>query len=243
MNKINKFHDNSFVLRYDGTVKRYGQFCGLARALDIVGERWTALIIRELSIRDCRYSDIRDGLPGIATNLLADRLRHLEAHGVIERYNAPPPVATTLYRLTAHGEALRPILHGLGEWGSDLMHSGQGQDAFRGRWLVSAIEGMTINGVPGDIAPIRVRIAVDHEPVDLVVADGAARGELLASAAPDVVITTDPDTAMELLVGVTTLTRARRDRRATVTGSTVAVTEFDRFAAALREQREAPDRS
>jgi DNA-binding HxlR family transcriptional regulator len=91
-------------------VRHYGQYCALARALDVVGDRWTLLIIRELSIRPCRYTDLRDGLPGIATNLLADRLKSLEAAGVIASEAAPPPVATTLYRLTDRGMALLPAM-------------------------------------------------------------------------------------------------------------------------------------
>ena len=77
------------------------------RALDVVGDRWTLLIVRELALRGaCRYTDLRNGLPGIATNLLADRLRELENAGVVAREEAPPPIATTLFRLTPRGEEL-----------------------------------------------------------------------------------------------------------------------------------------
>ena len=76
-------------------MRSYDQFCALARALDVVGDRWTLLIVRELFARDCRYSDVRDALPGITTNLLADRLRQLQEAGVIEAYEAPPPVRAT----------------------------------------------------------------------------------------------------------------------------------------------------
>src|SRR5258708_39560241 len=99
-------------------MRQYGQFCPLAKALDVVGDRWTLLIVRELSARPCRYTDLRDGLPGIATNLLADRLRSLEAAGIITAESAPPPVATTLYRLAERGEARLPALHELATLGS-----------------------------------------------------------------------------------------------------------------------------
>ena len=76
-------------------MRSYGQYCSIAKALDVVGDRWTLLIVRELLIRGaCRYTDLKDGLPGIATNLLADRLRELESAGLIRREEAPPPVAT-----------------------------------------------------------------------------------------------------------------------------------------------------
>ena len=94
-------------------MRSYDEYCAVAKSLDVVGDRWTLLIVRELAIRGaCRYTDLRNGLPGIATNLLAERLRELEHAGVIARENAPPPIATTLFRLTPRGEQLRPVLAG-----------------------------------------------------------------------------------------------------------------------------------
>ena len=82
-------------------MRSYRQYCPVAKALDVVGDRWALLIVRELIFRGpSRYTDIRRGLSGIATNLLAERLRELEAAGVVKSYEAPPPVATTLYELT-----------------------------------------------------------------------------------------------------------------------------------------------
>src|SRR3954452_4793893 len=99
-------------------MRSYGQYCSVARALDVIGDRWTLLIVRELLLQGaCRYTDLREGLPGIATNLLADRLRELEAAGLVDRQDAPPPIATTLFRLTPRGEALRPVIDELGRWG------------------------------------------------------------------------------------------------------------------------------
>src|ERR671928_603445 len=99
-------------------MRSYGQYCALAKALDVIGDRWSLLIVRELLLRDaCRYTDLREGLPGIATNLLADRLRELEAAGIVSREEAPPPIATTLFRLTPRGEQLGPVLDHLSVWG------------------------------------------------------------------------------------------------------------------------------
>src|SRR6201996_4674932 len=82
-------------------MRSYGQYCSVAKALDAIGDRWSLLIIRELLLQGpCRYTDLRNGLPGIATNLLSDRLRELEAAGLGRREEAAPPVATTLFRLT-----------------------------------------------------------------------------------------------------------------------------------------------
>src|SRR3954454_16334730 len=113
-------------------MRSYGQYCALARALDLVGDRWTLLIARELYLRGpSRYTDLRNGLPGIATNLLADRLRALERAGVIAREDAPPPVATALFQLTPRGEQLRPVLEGLIRWGIPLMAEQNPGDAVR----------------------------------------------------------------------------------------------------------------
>src|SRR5437016_11764986 len=116
-------------------MRSYEQQCGLARALDMVGDRWTLLIVRELLIRPCRYTDLQYGLPGIATNLLADRLRQLETDGVITREAASPPIATTVFRLTRRGEALRPVLEALGRWGAPPHGDAYGEAVFRSHSL------------------------------------------------------------------------------------------------------------
>src|SRR5436190_22444590 len=100
-------------------MRSYGQYCAVAKALDVVGDRWTLLIVRELMIGGpSRYTDLQNGLPGIATNLLADRLRDLEKAGIVLRETAPPPVATSVFSLTARGQALWPVLAELGRWGA-----------------------------------------------------------------------------------------------------------------------------
>src|SRR6185312_2867789 len=124
-------------------MRSYGQYCALARALDLIGDRWTLLIVRELYLRGpSRYTDLRNGLPGVATNLLADRLRDLEAAGLVAREEAPPPVATTLFRLTGRGEGLKPVLDELMRWGLPLMAEQREEDAVRSHWLAGAIEVM-----------------------------------------------------------------------------------------------------
>src|ERR1700754_2177447 len=117
-------------------MRSYGEYCSIAKALDVVGDRWTLLIVRELSLRGaCRYTDLRNGLPGIASNLLADRLRELEKAGVVRREAAPPPVATALFQPTPRGEALRPVLDELMRWGIPLMTEDAPDDAVRSHWL------------------------------------------------------------------------------------------------------------
>jgi len=103
------------------STRRYNQLCGLAIGLDVVGERWTLLLVRELIAGPQRFTDLLVGLPGISTNLLTERLKGLEAHGVIARRLLPPPAASTVYELTARGKALKPTLLALGHWGSQFV--------------------------------------------------------------------------------------------------------------------------
>jgi len=98
--------------------RSYNQYCGLAYALDIVGERWTILIIRELIAGPRRFKDLAEGLPGVSTNLLSERLKHLEQQSILRRRVLPPPAGSTVYELTALGQALEKTLLELGKWGS-----------------------------------------------------------------------------------------------------------------------------
>src|SRR5919106_1278299 len=118
--------------------RSYGQYCGLARALDVVGDRWNLLIVRQLLIAPARYRELVEGLPGVATNLLADRLRDLETAGVIERRLAEAGNAIA-YALTPWGAELREPIDGLIRWSTPLMVRGLGGDAFRAEWLIVAL--------------------------------------------------------------------------------------------------------
>ncbi len=101
------------------TAKRtYADSCGIARALDHAGERWALLVVRELILGPKRFTDLRSGLPGVAPDVLAQRLRDLEASGVIRRHKLPPPAAARVYELTEWGVELEPVLIALGRWGS-----------------------------------------------------------------------------------------------------------------------------
>ena len=100
------------------TNKTYNQYCAVAHALDIVGERWTLLVVRNLLIRPQRFSDLRRGLPGISTNILTDRLKVLERKGVVTTRYLPPPAASTVYELTERGYGLTESLGALARWGS-----------------------------------------------------------------------------------------------------------------------------
>jgi DNA-binding HxlR family transcriptional regulator len=99
------------------TNRSYGDPCGIARALDVVGERWALLVVRELLFGPRRFTDLRRSLPAASSNIVADRLRELEGHGVVGRRTLPPPAASSVYELTEHGRELEPIVLALGGWG------------------------------------------------------------------------------------------------------------------------------
>jgi DNA-binding HxlR family transcriptional regulator len=99
------------------TSRSYGDACGIARALDVVGERWALLVVRELLLGPQRFSDLRRALPKASSNLVADRLRELEAHGVVRRRRLAPPAGSWVYELTDRGRELEPIVLALGDWG------------------------------------------------------------------------------------------------------------------------------
>jgi len=183
-------------------VRSYDQFCALARALDVVGDRWTLLIIRELFARDSRYSDLRDALPGIATNLLAERLRQLQEAGVIEAYDAPPPVRATVYRLTPRGRELRPAIRALVTWGVPLLATGQGDDAFRTQWLVMPVR-ILFDGVDvADLAPLTVLVKAGNEPATIKVSREGLWMELGAPVPEaQVEVAGEPEKVFEFLTG------------------------------------------
>jgi DNA-binding HxlR family transcriptional regulator len=183
-------------------VRSYGQYCSIARSLDVIGDRWTLLIVRELSIQGpCRYTDLRTGLPGIATNLLADRLRELKQAGVVQREEAPPPVATTLFSLTPRGEELQPVLDALHRWGMPLMREFSPEDVVRSRWLAGSIETLLVDSRPDD-PRATIAVEIGDQPI-LIVADA---GQLRARAGesvenPDMTITGPARSVMGLLLG------------------------------------------
>jgi DNA-binding HxlR family transcriptional regulator/putative sterol carrier protein len=100
------------------TTRTYGQFCGVARALELVGERWALLIVRDLLVAPLRYTDLKAGLPKIPTNVLATRLKELEQAGIVERRLLPRPSGSVVYQLTGYGEDLEEVVHALGRWGA-----------------------------------------------------------------------------------------------------------------------------
>jgi DNA-binding HxlR family transcriptional regulator len=189
-------------------MRSYGQYCSLAKALDVVGDRWTLLIVRELLLRDaCRYTDLRNGLPGIATNLLADRLRELELAGIVSREEAPPPIASTLFRLTPRGKQLRGALVELGRWGAPLMAEPRDDDEFRSHWLAMPVELFLTDRNP-DRPPVTIEVQTGGEPMLIETADVGVQVRPGEAAHPDAVLRGTPELVIGVLSGQVELAAA-----------------------------------
>jgi DNA-binding HxlR family transcriptional regulator len=168
----------------------------------VVGDRWTLLIVRELAERGaCRYTDLRNGLPGIASNLLAERLRELEHADVIAREDAPPPIATTLFSLTPRGEQLRPVLNDLMRWGLPLMIEHDPEDAVRSHWLAAALELILTDRQP-NAAPVTIELQTGDQPITIEIRDGLIRTRLSQAKSADATLAGAANPIMGLLLGL-----------------------------------------
>jgi DNA-binding HxlR family transcriptional regulator len=191
-------------------MRSYGQYCALAKALDVVGDRWTMLIVRELKLRGpSRYTDLRNGLPGIATNLLAERLRDLERAGVVVREDAPPPIATNVFRLTPRGEELGPVLDALGRWGIPYMVEGpQPDDEFRDQWLAWPVELFLADREPTG-PPLSIELRAGEQPMIVEASGGEVHARPGTAERPDAVLTGTPHAILGVLSGQVDLEEAR----------------------------------
>jgi DNA-binding HxlR family transcriptional regulator len=182
------------------TSRSYDQFCGVARALDLVGERWALLIVRDLILGPKRFTDLRRGLPGIGTNVLAARLRELERGEVVARRTLPPPAASTVYELTEYGRSLEGPLLALGRWGALSMGQRQPGQTLRSEWLGVALKAFFRPEAASDLrAEIELRFddgtflaRVDHG--SLAVEPGSPNGA-------DLVLETEVETLIAYLAG------------------------------------------
>lgn len=194
---------------YAEHMRSYRQYCALAKTLDVIGDRWTLLIVRELLLGPCRYTDLQRGLPGIATNLLADRLRQLEEAGIVRREAAPAPVATTLFHLTPWGAELRSVIHALVQWGAPLMADLRDDDAFRSEWLAIPAEIYLDDHSP-DNPPVAIVVDTGGDPMVIDADDGEVRTRRGPTDDPDAWLSGPPHLVAGLLAGLIDLTTAKR---------------------------------
>jgi DNA-binding HxlR family transcriptional regulator len=173
-------------------MRSYGQYCALARGLDTIGDRWVLLIVRELLNGPRRYGELLEGLPGIATNLLAERLRTMQATGLVAR------AGDDRYALTEWGEGLRDVVFAIGRWARPLMgHIEEGQ-AFRSHWVAYPVAAL-FPGVDRSRPELTIEVRCGDDPVTIRSADGRVTVHPGPAAAPDLVLTGPPDAAISLL--------------------------------------------
>jgi DNA-binding HxlR family transcriptional regulator len=171
--------------------KRYDQYCPMAHALSLVGERWALLVVRELLKGPKRYTDLAAGLPGIGTNILAARLRDLEAGGVLRRRKLPPPAASTVYELTEYGAGLDEVLHALARWGARTLGPPGPGDEIDRDWGVNAFAALLDPAAARGLTETYV-IRVGDDAFTVSLDDGRLSAEVGAAESPDV------DAAMDL---------------------------------------------
>ena len=174
------------------TGKSYDQYCGVARALDVIGERWTLLVVRELYTGPKRYTDLLAGIPGIATDMLAARLKTLEENELVARRVLPPPAASTVYELTDLGRRLEPVLHELGRFGLELLGKRRGE-AFRIHWLELPVRTMFRADRAQGVSMV-VQFESDREAFHAVIENGTLRTVTGTNDDPDVVFAGDVET-------------------------------------------------
>jgi DNA-binding HxlR family transcriptional regulator len=170
----------------------YDQYCPVAHALDLVGDRWALLLVRELIHGPKRYTDLADNLPGIGTNILAARLRQLEAAGIITKKTLPPPAASRVYELTEYGSDLRTVIRELALWGARSLGPPTHEDELFPGWLYNAMDVVLASSAP----PGRFEFRVGDEVASIV--DGRAQPGPVES--PDVVVEGDPTGVYHMFV-------------------------------------------
>jgi len=181
------------------STKSYQQYCGIAAALDRVGDRWTLLILRELSFGQQRFTDLRAHLPGIATNLLTERLRDLEEHGLVGQRELPAPAARTVYVLTDDGRRIVPVLRALARFGLPFLADPDDGEV-RPRTAVYGGLGALLDPAAGAGVDLRIRLDLDGEELWLEVRGGqVVRAD--RAAAPDLTITGSAAALMEYCRG------------------------------------------
>lgn len=198
--------------------KDYGQFCGLSHALDLIGSRWTLMIVRELLLEPKRFTELEHGLPGIPTNVLSARLRELEDHGLVERRLLPRPANSVVYDLTEYGRELEDPLLRLGHWGAKSLSVPKSSDFMSTSSLTLGLRAMfhpeAAQGVHLDF-----EVPVRDFALKGRIADGVLTVPVEAEAKPELTIRGDPATMMELFRQRSSVTDAAAARLVEVDGS------------------------
>ena len=203
-------------------MRKFDQYCPVAHALSLVGERWSLLIVRELLHGPKRYTDLAHGLPGIGTNILAARLKELEGCGVIEKRTLPPPAASTVYELTEYGVGLKEALYALARWGARTIGPPGPDDELYPEWGMNALPALFNAEAARGLTETYV-LTVDGDTFTARVVDGALEAGMGAVEDADVVVEIDMETFFALASGDLAPKDAVKSGRASAQGSLEAL--------------------
>jgi DNA-binding HxlR family transcriptional regulator len=201
------------------TGTRYHQFCALARAAEIIGERWTLLIIRELLISPVRFGDLAARLDGISPALLTARLDALIENGIVRRASLPPPFKAQVYELTEVGRAVQPAIRELIRWGGRFLFPMRQDETFEPDWVLLALEAIA-RATPTPVCRIGLRVPHPDRPAGFVV-EGGPEGTRIAKAEPSGVALIEArfDVVLQILARQVPLDAAIANRQARIEGS------------------------
>jgi DNA-binding HxlR family transcriptional regulator len=203
-------------------MRKFDQYCPVAHALSLVGERWSLLIIRELLHGPKRYTDLTHGLPGIGTNILAARLKDLEACGVIQKRTLPPPAASTVYELTEYGAGLKEALYALARWGARTIGPPGADDELYPEWGVNALPALFNAEAARGLTEAYV-LVVDGDAFTARVVNGALDASMGTAEDADLVVEADMETFFGLATGELAPRDAVKAGRAHVQGTPQAL--------------------
>jgi len=219
---------------------RYDQYCALARALDVAGDRWTLLIVRELAPGPRRFTDLIDGLPRISRKLLTDRLRDLERDGVIARRELPPPAARRVYELTDDGRDLATAMAPLIAWGARRIGERQPGEIFHARWPAVAMAGLADREAARGVSE-SYQYLVGDSAFHFTIDDGSIQLHDGRAEDPAVVLTTDEETWADIASGKIAASAAAATGALTLSGDPRAAKRLARIFARNRMLARATD--
>jgi DNA-binding HxlR family transcriptional regulator len=206
------------------TMRTYGDGCGIAHALDLVGERWALLVVRELLLGPKRFTDLKDGLPNASPNVLTQRLRELDEAGIVRRRKLPPPAGSWVYELTDWGRDLKPIVLSLGTWA--LRSPSLPGDAPVGTdSVILALATFFDAEAAGDL-DVRYELRLGEQAFDVRIADRAIEVDRGTVEDPDALIATDAATLSAVIWERRDLAGALRAGDLRIEGDQDAVSRF-----------------
>lgn len=218
--------------------RSYSQYCAVARGLDIVGNRWMLLIVRDLLLGPMRFKDLLSGLPGIGTNLLATRLRELGEAGLVERAVLPPPAGSAVYQLTEAGRSLEPVIFAVGRWGARFLGQPRTSDALMPRPYFVAIRARFRAERAAEVTET-YGFRIGELSFEVRVKDGQCTTTSGGAVDPDAVMVMDVETLNALLLEGLSPRTAMTDGRVEITGDQGSLDRFVELFA-IREATGAP---